>query len=161
MKHPLSTTLTILAVGFLVWIAFFGPGLHWTGAVPKTFTVRVTHVESGTPVQGATVIFFRTRKEAETFAALKGAERFDWLDALTVSQMSGLTSDDGLVSLRGQFGAGGQSSLLWNRGAWRAAGILMIQGKDKSWTTHKLEDLHETEKRSLRQELPLIEVTLN
>ena len=161
MKHSISTTLTILAVGFLVWIAFFAPGFYWTGAVPKTFTVRVTQGESRTQVQGATVLFFRTKKEAETFAGMKGAERLDWLDALTVSQMSGLTSGDGRVSLRGQFGAGGQSSLLWNRGAWRAAGILMIESTDKSWTTYKLEDLIEMEKRTLGQEMPLIEVTLN
>ncbi len=161
MKHPISTSLTILAVGFLVWIAFFAPGFQWTGAVMKTFTVRVTQGAAGAPIHGETVLFLRSRTEAERLAGLGELERSDWLDALTSHQMAGVTSADGTVSLRGQFGAGGTSSLLRERGSYRAAGILVLLRKDGSSVSRELECLVGLEKRSLRQELPLVEMALD
>jgi hypothetical protein len=158
MKHPISTLLTALSVGILVWVAF-APGMSWTGGVMKPFTVRLTQGDSKTPLQGITVLFMRN-SEADQFPHLSELKRSEWLEALMSSKMMDRTSADGLVNLRGQFGAGGNSSLLWNRGSYSATGSLLILKDDGTVVRHELEDLLPPEKRSLNTDLPKIEITL-
>lgn len=146
----------VASVLALVWIVFFAPGFHWTGGVVKSVKIRVTEGESRKPAQGLTVILLPHRRN---FTCLSEMDRRSILPDLP-REMVGRTSKDGTATLRGQFPAGGTSSLLMRRGEFSTGGDVWIFKGDDFIESRNLEDLIPKARRSLRDELPLVEIAL-
>lgn len=159
MKNPISTSLCVLSAVFLVWIAFFGPGTHWTGRFVKNVRVRVVRLPDHTPVAGATVLVL-THETFEQIWALDRPSRLEAMEAAQVSRFTGLTDSDGRVVLRAQFPAGGSSALFMNHGSYVIRGQIGVVTDTDIVFQRSLADMIPVECRSLGDDLPEIELTL-
>jgi hypothetical protein len=151
--------LIILAVGLLLWIGFFVPVMIWDGTEVKPVTIRVIQGPERSPLEGATMILMQDGL-ADAHTKLGESERKSAMAYLKASPMAGTTSSDGTVTLHGTFPAGGESSLLIRRGTFRITGTLWLVRKDRVIDSRKLADLIPNGERSLRDELPPVEVVV-
>lgn len=159
MKNPISTSLCVLSVVLLVWIAFFGPGMTWTGGVMKEVRVRVVRLPDHTPVAGARVLLL-THETFEQIWALDRTSRSEVMEAAQVSRFTGLTDSDGRVVLRAQLPAGGRSALLMNHGGYSIRGQIGVVTDTDIVLQRNLADMIPEKRRSLGNDLPEIELTL-
>lgn len=160
MKHPVSTILWVLSVGFLCWIAFFGPGMIWVGGTVKNLPVRVVRSSDRQPVAGARVLLL-TRETFAQIWALDQPTRSEIISLAQGAKRSGLTDQQGRVTLRGLFPAGGRNSLLLRRGSYGIRGEIGVVTETTILTYTALETLLPDIRRSLGDELPEIELTID
>lgn len=100
----------------------------------------------------------------ETFAeiwALDQPARSEIISFAHGAKRSGLTDQQGRVTLRGLFPAGGQNSLLLRRGSYGIRGEIGVVTETTILTHAALETLLPDIRRSLGDELPEIELTID
>lgn len=160
MKHPVSNILCALSVMVLVWIAFFGPGMIWDGVIMRDVPVRVVWESDRSPVSGLQVLLLTTNT-FEQIWRLPPAERTDVLGMAKNRHFLGVTDSTGRVTLRGQFPAGGHSSLLMRRGHFGITGQIGVITATDILVQVPLAKLLPEARRALTDSLPEIELTLD
>jgi len=160
MKHFVYMLFWVLLIGILFWIVFLAPGVLWTGGLVKELPVRVVRSSDRQPVAGVGVLLL-TRGTFERLWALDQPERSDAITSARNANSFGVTDQEGRVTLCGLFPAGGRNPGLMLGGSYGIRGEIGVITETAILTRAALETILPNIKRSLRDELPEIELTLD
>jgi hypothetical protein len=132
----------------------------WDGATVEDLRVRVIRSSDRQPVAGARVLLL-THKTFPQIWALDQPTRSEIIASAESAKSSAVTDEQGRATLRGQFRAGGRNSLLMRRGSYGIRGEIGVITATTILTHATLETMLPAIKRSLDDELPEIELTLD